>query len=260
MTAAGVATAAAATSCPVCAGASTALGSVDFSKNCEERRGLRLPPSGRAVEYRICIACGHAFAPAFRSWTPADFRREIYNEQYTLVDPDWTGARARENAQFLIGVFGRHGPAASHLDYGGGDGSLSRLLREAGWRSASHDPFVDAGAGPDEPGGFAFITCFEVLEHVADPQELMRDLAARLAPQGLLMASTLLSDGELQPGRAPDWWYAAPRNGHISLFSSRSLRALAQRQGFNCASAQGLLHLFWRGALPAWARPLVGQA
>lgn len=249
-----------ATACPVCASASALLGSVDFSKNCEERRGLRLPASGHLVEYRQCTACGHAFAPAFASWTPGDFRREIYNGQYTLVDPDWTGARARDNALYLGSAFGPRARGLHHLDYGGGDGTLSRLLREAGWSSQSCDPFVDHGVDSASLGRFPFITCFEVFEHVADPHGLVRDIAALLAPDGLLMFSTLVSDGELSPGQPPSWWYAAPRNGHISLFSSRSLGALARRHGFSCASAQGLLHLFWRGEFPAWARPLLGQA
>jgi hypothetical protein len=39
-----------------------------------------------------------------------------------------------------------------------------------------------------------------------------------------VLFSTLLSDGEIVRGRPLRWWYAAPRNGHISLFSAQSLR------------------------------------
>jgi hypothetical protein len=35
------------------------------------------------------------------------------------------------------------------------------------------------------------------------------------------MFSTLLSDGNIKLGQKLTWWYASPRNGHISLFSRR---------------------------------------
>lgn len=240
--------------CPVCDAPCVPLGAVDFNKNCEERRGTRLSPSGRMVEYVTCTACGYSYAPLFRGWTHDDFKREIYDDQYVVVDPDWTGARARENARFLSEAFGTHRKSFRHLDYGGGDGTLSRLLRQAHWRSKSHDPFYDDGMKPVSLGRFDFITCFEVFEHVPDVHGLLAAIEALLAPRGLLLFSTLVSDGELMPGKPPSWWYAAPRNGHVSLFSSRSLGLLARRFGFESASSQGLLHFFWRGEIPVWAR------
>jgi SAM-dependent methyltransferase len=242
----------------VCGAACAPLGAVDFSKNCEERRGVHLPPTGRMVEYVLCTGCGYSFAPMFASWSHADFQREIYNDQYVQVDPDYAGARARDNARFLNDTFGAHSKSFRHLDYGGGDGSLSRLLRRSHWRSKSYDPFVDHDVKPGDLGTFGLITCFEVFEHVPDVHGLVTSLAALLAPGGLLLFTTLVSDGQLAAGQPPAWWYAAPRNGHVSLFSSGSLAVLAGKHGFQRASLQGLLHLFWRQELPAWARQLAG--
>ena len=39
-------------------------------------------------------------------------------------------------------------------------------------------------------GRFDLVTAMEVIEHVADPQAFVDDLAARLAPDGLLILST----------------------------------------------------------------------
>jgi len=39
-------------------------------------------------------------------------------------------------------------------------------------------------------GSFDLITCMEVIEHVADPEAFVKALAARLAPNGLLVMST----------------------------------------------------------------------
>jgi SAM-dependent methyltransferase len=242
--------------CPVCGGACLPLGAVDFNKSCEEARGLRLPPSGRLVSYVICRQCGFAHAPEFTAWTADDFAREIYNDGYAAVDPDHLETRPRVNAESLLASFARHRPAR-HLDYGGGAGLLSQLLREAGWDSACYDPFFDSGDLAATPGTFQLLTCYEVFEHVADVRQLAATLAALLAPDGLILFSTLVSDGELKAGLAPAWWYAAPRNGHISLHSSRSLALLGQQQGLRIASFSPGLHLYWRGEFPAWARHLL---
>lgn len=243
--------------CPVCQGAPVPLGAVDFNKNCEEARGRRLPPAGRLVNYVICRGCGFAWAPEFAAWTPADFQRDIYNAGYGEVDPDHVELRPRTNAETLLGTFPEPHRPVRHLDYGGGAGRLGELLRAAGWDSTSCDPFF-AGPGQVEPEGrYPLITCFEVFEHVPDPAQLAERLDGLLAPDGLILASTLVSDGQVLPGRPLTWWYAAPRNGHVSLFSARSLGLLAARQGWATASFSADIHLFWRGDFPAWARHLL---
>lgn len=243
--------------CPVCDGACEALGAVDFNKNCEEARGLVLPPAGRLVGYARCRQCGHVFAPEFHAWTPEDFRREIYNDGYLQVDPDHVEARPCANADNLLALFGERGRAVRHLDYGGGAGRLSELLRESGWQSVSVDPFFDAATAFEGAGRFGLITCFEVFEHVPDARQLLARLDALLAPDGLILVSTLLSDGEIAAGRPLEWWYLAPRNGHISLFSRRSLAVLAVRQGLQTASMSALFHFFWRRQFPSWASHLL---
>ncbi len=247
-------------SCPVCAGACAPLGTVDFNKCCEEARGTRLAPSGRLVQYVACQGCGFCFAPEFSRWTPADFEREIYNADYSRVDPDHAQTRPRVNAGTLRDTFGDHGRSIRHLDYGGGAGRLSELLRQARWRSVSYDPFFDRRKRLEDLGRFQLITCFEVFEHVADVRALMQRLDGLLAADGLMLVSTLVSDGQLTPGVPITWWYAAPRNGHISLHSTRSLALLAQQQGFSIAHFSTDLHVLWRGEFPPWASHLLRRA
>jgi SAM-dependent methyltransferase len=240
--------------CPVCGADCASLGDVDFNRSCA---GALLPPAGRAVRYVMCRQCSFAFAPEFSAWSPEDFRREIYNAEYSRVDPDHAELRPAVNARTVLATFGESGRAIRHLDYGGGAGRLSQLLREAHWRSASYDPFFDRDSRPEDLGQFELITCFEVFEHVADVHDLARRLVTLLAPDGLILASTLVSDGQLRPGVAPEWWYLAPRNGHVSLFSARSLGILAARHGLTTASFSADIHLFWRREFPAWARHLL---
>ena len=162
----------------MCGADCSPLGTVDFNKSCEEVRGRGLPPSGRLVQYALCAGCGFCFAPEFATWTPEDFAREIYNAEYIRVDPDYAQVRPRVNAGTLKDSFGDRGRAIRHLDYGGGAGRLSELLRRSRWRSVSYDPFFDRRKRLEDLGQFQLITCFEVFEHVADGQGLMRRLDA----------------------------------------------------------------------------------
>jgi SAM-dependent methyltransferase len=141
-----------------------------------------------------------------------------------------------------------------HLDFGGGSGLLSAILLDAGWQSASYDPFVDDDLRLDDFGKFDLITSFEVFEHVPNPRKLASDLASMLDDNGLLLFSTLLTDGNIVPGAPLRWWYASPRNGHISLCSRQSLVDLGARKASNTASSPTICTRI--GNLPTWARRL----
>ena len=240
--------------CPICGGATSPLGVVDFSKSCEEARGRILPPSGVAVSYQCCEDCGFCFAPEIARWSLEEFEQRIYNDGYAQVDPDYRDARPRANAANLAGTFGERSRSIRHLDYGGGSGLMSRLLRESGWQSRSYDPFVDRGLDPASLGGFDLVTAYEVFEHVPDVKRLAAELSALLDGDGLILFSTLVSDGHLGPGGPLDWWYAAPRNGHISLYSRQSLALLGASEGFNFMSFSDVSHAWWRAEVPLWAR------
>lgn len=238
--------------CPVCGAGTSLLDVVDFNKSCEEARGLFLPLSGEPVYYALCGKCGFCFAPGLHRWPLEAFASRIYNDEYARVDPDYLEVRPRANAATLRTMFKDLPRTVKHLDYGGGQGLLSRLLRESGWDSTSWDPFVDRKSSVAQLGKFDLVTAYEVFEHVPDVQALMSDLEALLAPDGVVLFSTLLSDGNIRPNERLSWWYASPRNGHISLFSRESLALLAQRHGFTCGSFSGGFHVLFR-AVPPWA-------
>jgi SAM-dependent methyltransferase len=238
--------------CPVCGGSCALLDTVDFNKSCEEPNGLVLPRAGVPVPYLLCSQCGFCFAPDICAWSPEEFGRKIYNEAYVEVDPDYLEVRPRNNAAVVQSIFRSPGPAVRHLDYGGGNGLLSRVLCEAGWNSTSYDPFTDRNTDPASLGRFDLISAFEVFEHVPDVQVLMRSLRSLLAEDGMVVFSTVVSDGEIHPQRPLTWWYAAPRNGHISLFSRASLGLLAEQNQFRHGSMGSALHIFFKN-IPAWA-------
>jgi SAM-dependent methyltransferase len=249
---------ASARACPVCEGESAPLDVVDFNKCCEEIRGKHLPLSGIPIYYNLCDSCGFCFAPEFCDWTLEDFEREIYNQEYESIDPDYIEARPRENAKSVVAMLDSAPSQIRHLDYGGGNGLLSDTLFQKGWDSTSYDPFVNRDVAQTDLGTFDLITAFEVFEHVPNVNRLVSDLAALLRPEGIVAFSTLVSDGNLARGQRLTWWYASPRNGHISLFSHNSLIILAAKRGLKFGSMSPGRHVFWRN-VPLWARAFISD-
>jgi hypothetical protein len=243
--------------CPVCATETVIHDVVDFNKSCEEARQLFLPLSGRPIYYHRCPGCAFVLAPEFGQWSDQEFQEHIYNERYIDIDPDYVSKRPMGNAGFLRQLFGDSHGEIRHLDYGGGSGVLSNALREQGWDSTSYDPFPRNERRIEDLGRFNLITAFEVFEHVPDVTELMNNITSLMADECVVIFSTLLSDGHITPNSRLTWWYASPRNGHISLFSKQSLVLLAEQRGLQFGSFNGGTHCLFN-RLPGWGMKLVG--
>jgi SAM-dependent methyltransferase len=241
--------------CPICTSAAKLYDVVDFNKSCEEWRGKFLELSGMPVYYARCPHCGFCYAPEIAEWSLEQFEDKIYNKEYINIDPDYLQDRPKGNAGFLINMFANQNLPSSHLDYGGGNGLLSQFLTQYGWNSASYDPFVDRGVTVSEVGKFELITAYEVFEHVPDVHQLMLNLSELLAKNGVVLFSTLLSDQFILANQRLNWWYAAPRNGHISLYAKDSLAILAKQHDLNFHSFSPLMHVFYYN-MPSWARPI----
>jgi len=242
--------------CPICDNVSPLFDVVDFNKSCDEAKGKFLTLSGIPIYYNLCSVCNFSYSPEIWSWSLVDFEQRIYNNEYRDIDPDYVEARPRNQAVNLTTLFGRHANTIRHLDYGGGDGLLSSLLRDAGFDSSSYDPFVNKTMDVNELGTFDLISAIEVFEHVPNVNALMETLRALLKPAGIVFFTTLVSDGSIVKDKRLTWWYAAPRNGHISLFSRKSLTILAGKHGFNLGSFNDGAHLLWK-TVPGWASHLI---
>lgn len=244
--------------CKACGAPSPAMGSVDFNKNCEDRRRAALPLSGRAVTYHRCPACALVFTGDFDAWDHEDFRTQIYNDGYADVDPDFAGSRPAASAELIGKLFGPACRGLHVLVFGGGDGALAALLAERhGMEAEVYDPFNPAcDVAPERQ--YPLVTCFEVLEHTPDPRATIREVAARVQEDGVVVFSTLLQPGDFAQ-RGLSWWYVAPRNGHVTIYSAQSLRALWAEQGFKLISHGDGLHVAYR-TLPAFAQGLAPRA
>jgi hypothetical protein len=153
---------------------------------------------------------------------------EAYKSPINLCD---TGILSRNIyfskiiAAFLYSYFE---PERRFLDYAGGYGILTRMMRDLGLDYYWDDPYapnlVARGfeAGPAEK--FAALSAIEVFEHLPEPALEIKRLLDRA---GTIVFSTLLLP-EPWPGPG-DWWYYGREHGqHISFYTRRSLEMLAQ--------------------------------
>ena len=130
---------------------------------------------------------------------------------------------------------------AECIDFGGGIGLFTRLMRDRGFNFLSYDryaqPFFSdrysltsmAGRSP------AVVTAFEVLEHFSDPaQDLQQLFESRPA---LVIATT-----DLFTGQDVTWPYFSDATGqHVFFYSPKAMTHIAKWFGYSLALVGGLL-------------------
>jgi 2-polyprenyl-6-hydroxyphenyl methylase/3-demethylubiquinone-9 3-methyltransferase len=101
-----------------------------------------------------------------------------------------------------------------------------------------------AGELADLDGQFDFITCMEVIEHVADPALFVRSLAQRLTPGGLLILSTPNATGwsKLLMITLAEGLRRIPRGTHDfeKFVPPARMKALLGEAGLTCLDVEGI--------------------
>jgi SAM-dependent methyltransferase len=242
------------TQCKCCGATALPYGVVDFNKNCEIYRHNALGISGVPIYYHRCPACRFIFTTAFDHFSHEDFQSHIYNEEYPLIDPDYQVARPQGNAALVTRLFPSEKPRRA-LDYGGGNGVLAESLRAAGFPHVeTYDPFVERySARPAD--GFDCVICFEVVEHSTDPARIFADMDEFLTDPGLILFSTLVQPADIDR-QGLNWWYAGPRNAHVSLYTRESLEKVVRPLGFKLGSFSESYHVLFR-EIPEFARHFI---
>lgn len=129
------------------------------------------------------------------------------------------------------------------LDWGGGDGLLTRMLRDLGINAYCYDLYgknlYAGGFNGNLDDSYDMVTAFEVLEHMASPaNELQRIFS--LQPKVLLFSTCLYY------GQGKSWSYLAPYSGrHIFFFSRESLQILAKQFQYEYIENNNLI-VFYR--------------
>lgn len=227
-------------SCKICGNDTNLFDVVDFNKLCSQAEPYAFGLAGHPVYYQRCIACDFIFTSEFDGWDKALFSDIIYNDDYVKVDGDYLEKRPTVTANRFAMAF-PFAKEARILDYGSGAGVFEAALRQRGYQSiVSYDPF----SNPIRPGEkFDIVTCIEVIEHSPDPLVLADDIASFLGTGGVILFTTGLQPIDVDVIRA-NWWYIAPRNGHVSIYSHRAIELLAERLGLLFFQDRGAFHAF----------------
>lgn len=167
--------------------------------------------------------------------SPPDWLDEAYADARPVRDV-WMAGRTegmRALTLLVIRALGMKGPRL--LDWGGGNGLLVRMLRDAGidaYRSDKYVPNYYAVGFDVEDGAKADImTAFEVFEHSDDPRVLMTEMTAH-APDAILLST------DLYQGQGADWSYIHKDSGkHVFFYSEKGMAILAAQFGYQCIAA-----------------------
>ena len=185
--------------------------------------------------YWNCGDCGYMKVHA-PSWL-----EEAYSESITAADTGLLARNLEISHKMTVLIDHYLDGQGTYLDYAGGYGVFTRLMRDAGFNFLHQDPYTENLFAKefeygDFAGSIAGITCFECLEHLVDP---VRELEEIFQISRNVFFSTRLKPMEVP---SPNWDYYAFEHGqHVSFYTPKALKALADRFGLNLVSS-GYLH------------------
>ena len=141
------------------------------------------------------------------------------------------------------------------LDWGGGYGLLSRIMRDRGLDFVSHDiytrPLFVESSSNSNSETFELITMSEVALHLVDPVPVFTKI----------MESTdvLVFTAVIAPTVTPnDWWYLMPDTGqHVAIYHEETLQALAEKLGVQLTSDGRFFHVLHRKSLGVKSRLII---
>lgn len=131
-----------------------------------------------------------------------------------------------------------------HLDYAGGYGLLTRLMRDYGYNFYWHDPFADNLFAKEfeakKPYNYQLVTSFEFMEHLSDPLKDLERIFSRYKAQAFLFSTMLYKEPINEK-----WWYFTFDTGqHVSLYHINTLRYLAKKLKLFFYSNGTNIHMF----------------
>ncbi|MCU0423039.1 MAG: class I SAM-dependent methyltransferase [Bacteroidia bacterium] len=131
---------------------------------------------------------------------------------------------------------------AKFLDYAGGYGIFTRMMRDVGFDFYWDDDYAKnllAIGFPHQPNTtYEAITAFEVFEHLEQPIDAVERM--------LKLSDTIVFSTEFITDKTPDqnWWYYAFSHGqHIAFYHPDSIKFIANKYGLNFYSNGSNFHM-----------------
>jgi len=196
------------------------------------------------ISYYQCLNCG-----LIQTEKPY-WLKEAYSSP--IIDSD-TGVISRNiklsKITALINLFFL-GKKSKVLDYGGGYGLMTRMLRDIGidayWTDKYAGNIFARGFESQKGKTYDMVTAFELFEHLENPLSEIKSVIKKYKPK-ILLFSTMLHSGN--PPK--DWWYFATDGGqHIVLYTKKSLDIFAKNLGLKFSTNGWNVHIFSERKIP----------
>lgn len=198
-----------------------------------------------SVRYFQCHYCGLVFTES-PYWLD-----EAYKESITCIDTGIMSRNIRNALCTNILIEKKFDKKGRFLDYGGGYGVFTRMMRDIGynwqWQDKYSPNLFARGFEYQDEKSIELLTAFELFEHFAEPKKEL-DILFKLSEN--IFFSTLLYDKNMHYKRFSNWWYYVPETGqHIVFYSERTCRYIAEQYGVNYYHLCDDLHLFTKKQL-----------
>jgi hypothetical protein len=187
------------------------------------------------VSYFYCDNCG------FLQTEDPYWLEESYGNAIADADTGLVGrniSTSKKLASVLFFMFKKDG---KYLDIAGGYGMLTRLMRDIGFDFYWSDPYCQNTLSrgfelSTTKPPFTAITAFEVLEHVYNPLEFIREAFSQSQTSTLIFSTELFF---ISPPAPSDWSYYLPETGqHISFYQIKTLQFIADKLSLQLYSCQ----------------------
>lgn len=203
------------------------------------------------VQYFYCENCG------FLQTEEAYWLEETYKESINVSD---TGIMSRnlnlaKHTTNIISIF--FNKNAKFLDFAGGYGIFTRLMRDIGldfyWNDKFSQNLVARGFEYKSNDKYDLLTSFESFEHFDNPIVEIENM--------LNISKNILFSTELFKGNPPptsEWGYYGLNHGqHISFYSLKTLKFIANKYNLYLYSNGKTLHLLTEKKLNSFLFKLV---
>lgn len=172
---------------------------------------------------------------------------EAYASAITKLDIGLVQRNLKLSDQFGKLIALNFNKDAQFLDFAGGYGLFTRMMRDKGFQFYHTDMYCQNlfaeffDANRFEPGRkYELVTAMEVFEHMNDPLKEISELFGK--------SDTVLFTTELVPqnyNNTKDWWYFTFETGqHIALYTEKALQHIAGKFNCNFYSNGQSVHLF----------------
>ncbi len=191
---------------------------------------------GSSVFYRdsrTFYRCGNCSLIFTDEIAQAPDQEKHYKAQWgNQQDEFWKG-----QAEAILQIIRRYHEPRHVLDFGAGSGALTDELRRRGVDCTPLEPMVHGFLKAQSyPHKFDAIIGVEVIEHLPNLWEELREMEKVLAPAGIMLFTTLLTEAFVNApdaaARFKEWWYKDDPT-HVTFFGYRSLEVLGDIAGYD---------------------------